>query len=43
MASRDWIYTNHGRKIEAVINNRQSGSLTKIITEQAWFELIDKQ
>ncbi|EGR2837924.1 BRCT domain-containing protein [Vibrio cholerae] len=43
MASRDWIYTNHGRKIEAVINNRQSGSLTKIITEQVWFELIDKQ
>lgn len=40
MASRDWIHTSHGRKIESVINNRKSGSSTKILTEQAWLALI---
>ncbi|MDQ2192192.1 MULTISPECIES: NAD-dependent DNA ligase [unclassified Vibrio] len=40
MASRDWIHTSHGRKIESVINNRRTGFKTHIVTEKAWLSLI---
>lgn len=41
MASRDWMYTSHGRKIETVLNNQQLGSKTKIINETTWMSFIE--
>jgi len=41
MASRDWKFTSHGRKIEAVINNQQLGYSTKIINEATWMEFVE--
>ena len=34
--SNEWIHTTHGRKIEAVIQNRHKGALTAIIDEDHW-------
>lgn len=36
LGSRDWIHTTHGRKIEAVVQNRQKGARTAIIDEDHW-------
>jgi len=41
MASRDWKFSSHGRKIESVINNQASGSTTKIINEETWMEFVE--
>lgn len=35
-SSRDWINTNHGRKIERALELRSSGSGIAIISEQHW-------
>ncbi|MGB8166671.1 MAG: BRCT domain-containing protein, partial [Chthoniobacteraceae bacterium] len=35
-ASRDWIATNHGRKIERAVQLRESGSGIAIISEEHW-------
>ncbi len=35
-ASRDWIATNHGRKIERAVQLRESGSGIAIVSEEHW-------
>jgi hypothetical protein len=35
-ASRDWMYTNYGRKIERAVELRQCGSGIAIISEEHW-------
>ncbi|WP_375322762.1 BRCT domain-containing protein [Aliivibrio logei] len=40
MASRDWKFTSHGRKIEAALSNQQKGLPVKIISEETWIEYI---
>lgn len=35
-ASRDWMYTNYGRKIERAVELRESGSGIAIISEEHW-------
>jgi len=39
IASRDWIHTTHGRKIEAALDN---GDKTKIVSEEHWAKFITK-
>lgn len=41
MASRDWMFTSHGRKIEAVMNNQKLGCSTKIINESTWMDFVE--
>jgi len=36
LASRDWKYSSHGRKIETALSNRTRGSSVQIIGEQQW-------
>lgn len=40
MASRDWKFTSHGRKIEAAITNQRLGVPSKIIKEETWANFI---
>ena len=40
LASRDWRHTTHGRKIEAVMNYRQHGAKTLIISESMLLQAI---
>ncbi|MBP3142254.1 BRCT domain-containing protein [Aliivibrio fischeri] len=40
MASRDWKFTSHGRKIEAALFNQQKGLPVQIITEETWVKYI---
>ncbi|USD67155.1 BRCT domain-containing protein [Vibrio sp. SCSIO 43136] len=40
LASRDWKFSSHGRKIEAAIRNKQNGVATSILTEETWAEFI---
>lgn len=40
VASRDWKFTSHGRKIEAVAENRSKGFETVIMTEQCWLNYV---
>ena len=35
LASRDWLYTSHGRKIEKALLLKREGSEIKIITERS--------
>jgi hypothetical protein len=39
-ASRDWMYTNYGRKIERAVELRESGSGIAIISEEHWKQFI---
>lgn len=39
-ASRDWIHTNYGRKIERAVQLRDSGSGIAIISEEHWKKFI---
>jgi hypothetical protein len=39
-ASRDWINTNYGRKIERAVELRQSGSGIAIISEEHWKKFV---
>ncbi|MEZ8193997.1 BRCT domain-containing protein [Vibrio cortegadensis] len=41
MASRDWKFTSHGRKIEATIANQRLGFPSQIIKEEAWSSFIE--
>lgn len=41
MASRDWKFTSHGRKIEAAIANQRLGFPSQIIKEEAWVCFIE--
>lgn len=36
IATRDWMYSSHGRKIEAAIKAKDSGQDISIISEDAW-------
>ncbi|WP_105259233.1 hypothetical protein [Pseudoalteromonas sp. T1lg88] len=36
LASRDWRFSSHGRKIEKALENQQKGISTVIITEDNW-------
>jgi len=39
LASRDWKFTSHGRKVEDVLSNRKKGIMTEIINEETWLEI----
>jgi len=39
-ASRDWIHTNYGRKIERAVELRNSGSGIAIISEEHWKKFL---
>lgn len=39
-ASRDWIHTSHGRKIERAVELRDSGSGIAIISEEHWKKFL---
>jgi NAD-dependent DNA ligase len=39
-ASRDWIHTSHGRKIERAVELRDSGSEIAIISEEHWKKFL---
>lgn len=38
LASRDWRFTNHGRKIEKALKLKQAGHPITIITERTWIK-----
>lgn len=38
LASRDWLHTNHGRKIEAALLNKEKGHNTVIVAEEHWIK-----
>jgi NAD-dependent DNA ligase len=40
-ASRDWITTHYGRKIERAVELRESGSGISIISEEHWLQFIE--
>ena len=40
--SRDWYYTNYGRKIERAIELREQGCPIAIISESKWRENLDE-
>jgi hypothetical protein len=39
-ASRDWVHTNYGRKIEQAVKLRDSGSGIAIVSEEHWKKFI---
>lgn len=39
-ASRDWVHTSHGRKIERAVELRESGSGIAIISEEHWKKFV---
>lgn len=41
LASRDWLYTSHGRKIEKALLLRRQGSRVTIITERTLLKFLD--
>ena len=41
LASRDWIATSHGRKIEKALFYQEQGSPVKILSEETWAKLIN--
>lgn len=40
LASRDWAFTSHGRKIEAAVANKAKGSPVLIIAEEQWSRFV---
>ena len=40
MANKDWLISEHGRKIQQVLNLKEKGESVLIITEKTWRELI---
>ncbi len=40
LASRDWRFSSHGRKIEKALKLKRKGSQLVIITEQTWLKYI---
>ncbi|HDT6079684.1 TPA: BRCT domain-containing protein [Aeromonas veronii bv. veronii] len=40
LASRDWMFTSHGRKIEAAIRAKSKGQEIHIINEELWGQLV---
>lgn len=41
LASRDWKFSSHGRKIEAAIASRKSGGHVKIVGEAQWLKALE--
>jgi len=39
LASRDWMFTSHGRKIEAAIKAKEKGQDIQIINEEDWVRI----
>ncbi|MGN4933320.1 BRCT domain-containing protein [Aeromonas rivipollensis] len=42
LASRDWMFTSHGRKIEAAIKAREEGCDIQIINEEDWVRIASE-
>lgn len=42
LANRDWMFTSHGRKIEAAIKNREEGHDIRIINEEDWVRIASE-
>jgi len=42
LASRDWMFTSHGRKIEAAIKARDEGCDIQIINEEDWVRIASE-
>jgi hypothetical protein len=42
LASRDWVYSHHGKKIEAALTLQKSGQQLTIISEEQWLMLLSK-
>jgi len=40
LASRDWLYTSHGRKIEKALLLKREGNPIKIITERSLLKFL---
>lgn len=40
LASRDWLYTSHGTKIEAALKLKQAGHAICIVSEQHWSRFL---
>jgi len=40
LASRDWCFSCHGRKIEKAIKLKEKGAPVVIITERTWLQYI---
>jgi NAD-dependent DNA ligase len=41
LASRDWIATSHGRKIEKAMHYKEQGSPVTILSEETWVKFIN--
>lgn len=42
IASRDWRFTSHGRKIEKALKFKEQGKQINIITERTWLNLLKR-
>jgi NAD-dependent DNA ligase len=42
LASRDWVHSNHGRKIEAAVRNKDQGGVTVVVSEENWTGWLSK-
>lgn len=42
LASRDWMFTSHGRKIEAAIKVKEKGKDIQIINEEDWMRVASE-
>lgn len=42
LASRDWMFTSHGRKIEAAIKAKEKGQDIQIINEEDWVRIASE-
>lgn len=40
LASRDWAYTSHGRKIEKAVSYRDDGAKILIVAEERWTKFL---
>ena len=40
LASRDWAYTSHGRKIEKAVSYRDEGARILIVAEESWAKFL---
>lgn len=41
LASRDWVATNHGRKIEKAMHYKEKGYPVTILNEETWIKFIN--
>ncbi|MBB3048934.1 hypothetical protein FHR99_003208 [Litorivivens lipolytica] len=42
LASRDWVYTSHGRKIEQAIQLKRDGHSLALVSEQSWVDWLSR-